>query len=140
MASVIPNEGEVVWLAAVAGKTAASTPWVLKLFSNNVTPAAVDTAASYTVVSGGGYANINLTAANWATVSNAPSSMSLAAQTFTFTGATSAPGTIYGYYIVDGNNKVMQAERLPSPPFSPANNGDTVTVTPTITLGSVSGD
>ena len=138
MTLVVPNEAEVLALAAWAGKTASATPWTLKLFSNNVTPGSGDTAATYTEVAGGGYANFNLTAASWTITANAPSSMTHPAHTFSFTGATNAPGTIYGYYIVDANNKIVVAERLASPPFTPSVNGDSVTVTPTITLGSVS--
>ena len=58
---------------------------------------------------------------------------------FTFTGATNAPGTIYGYYLTNAAGKLIYAERLAAV-FSPANNGDTVKVTPTMTFGSVSGD
>lgn len=139
MALVVPNAAEVIALKAWVGKTAAANPWSLRLFSNNHTPVAGDAASDYTVVAGGGYANISLVAANWVFTPNAPSSMSYAAQTFAFTGATNAPGTIYGYYIVDNNGVLMLAELLPVP-FVPAVNGDSVTVTPVVTLGSVFGD
>ncbi len=140
MALVIPNAAETVALAAWAGKTAALTPWVLKLFSNNVVLSRGMVAADFTVVAGAGYANFNLTAASWVVTAGTPSSMSHPAHTFTFTGPTTAPGTIYGYYIIDGGGVIVTAERLASPPFIPAVNGDGVTVTPTITLGSITSD
>ena len=139
MALVVPNAAEVIALANWAGKTASATPWVLKLFSNNVTLASSNTAASFTVVSGGGYANFSLTAASWTTTPDAPSSMTHPAHTFSFTGATDSPGTVYGYYIVDSGGVIVLAERLSSPPFTPLN-GYSLTITPTITLGSVTSD
>ena len=140
MALVVPNAAEVIALKIWVGFGAVANPWTLKLYSNNVTPAASDTAATYTVVAGAGYANKSLVAANWTFTSDAPSSMSYAAQSFVFTGATDAPGTIYGYYIIDNNSTIVVAERLSSAPFTPAVNGDSVTVTPRITLGSVTSD
>lgn len=137
---VIPDEGEAVALAAWLGKTAAAPPLTLRLFSNNHTPAHGDTNANYTEVAGAGYAAFALTAANWVVTPGSPSSAAYPAHLFTFTGATNAPGTIYGYYITDNNNKMVTAQLLNAPPFTPAVNGDSVGVTPTITLGSISGD
>lgn len=139
MALVVPNEAEVVALKAWTGKTAAAA-WTLRLFSNNVTPAAADVFATYTEVAGGGYAAKSITAANWVVTAGTPSNAQYAAQTFTFTGATNAPGTVYGYYITDANSKIVVAERLVAPPFTPAVNGDAIIVTPAITLGSVTND
>lgn len=137
---VIPDEGEVVGLKAWLGHTAAATPLTLRLFSNNHTPAHEDTNASYTEVAGGGYAAFALTGGSWTIVAGSPSTASYAAHSFTFTGATNAPGTIYGYYITDNNSKVIVAQLLTSPPFTPVNNGDAVVVNPQITLASVSND
>lgn len=133
---VMPTEGEVVALAAMLGKTAAGTPLTLRLFSNNHTPALGDTIANYTEVAGGGYAAFALTGASWTVTGATPSVASYAAHSFAFTGATTAPGTIYGYYITDVNSKVIVAQLLDSPPFTPASNGDSVTVTPQITLAN----
>lgn len=137
---VIPDEGEAVALAAWLGKMAAAVPLTLRLFSNNHTPAHGDTVASYTEVTGGGYAAFALTAANWVITPGSPSSAAYAAHLFTFTGATTAPGTVYGYYITDNNNKLVTAQLLNAPPFTPAVNGDIVGVTPTITLASITND
>ena len=142
MTLVMPNVGEAKALDALTGKTAAATPWTLDLFSNNRTPANTDVAADYTASVGGGYAQKSLTAATWgAAVGGSPTTATYGtAQTFTFTGATDAPGTVYGYYIRDSAGILILAERLASPPFTPASNGDSVTVTPKITLASSSGD
>jgi hypothetical protein len=106
----------------------------LKLFATNVTPADTDTAGTYTEATGGGYAAKTLTAGSWTiTTANDPSDAVYAAQTFTFTGALTTNPTIYGYYIVDGNGVLMWAERLTAA-FTPANNGDTLTITPKFQL------
>lgn len=139
MALVVCNQGENLIGKAAVGKTAAATPWRLKLYSNNITPAAADTESTYTEVSGGGYAEISLTAANWSSVTGAPTVFSYPAQTFMFTG-TFAPITVYGYYVVDSSGKLLFAERLPGAPFTATNSGDSVEVTPQITFGSVTND
>ncbi len=113
--------------------------WELKLFSNNVTPATTDTEATYTEVAGGGYAAIVLDK-NEFTVTPGDPSQALYSdfQDFNFTGATDAPGSIYGYYIVDGANNLIVAERFPvsQVPFVPIN-GSLIRIKPKITAGSV---
>ncbi len=137
---VMPDEGEVVALKAALGYAAAATPLTLRLFSNNHTPAHGDTNASYTEVTGGGYVAFALTGASWTITAWSPSTAAYAAHSFAFTGATDAPGTIYGYYVTDNNSKVIVAQQLTSPPFTPAVNGDAAVITLQITLGSISGD
>lgn len=137
---VVPNEGEVVAIKAMLGHTAAATPLTLRLFSNNHTPANSDTNASYTEVAGGGYAAFALAGASWVVTAGSPSSASYPVHSFTFTGTTTAPGTVYGYYVTDNNNKVILAQLLTSPPFTPTLNGDSVVVVPQITLASTSND
>ena len=139
MPGTVPNVGEVVIAKAAIGQTAAAA-WTLRLFSNNKVPAAGDVIGDYTEVAGGGYAAFALTAATWTVVGGAPTSASYPHHAFVFTGATNAPGTVYGYYITDANNVLSAAERLPSAPYTPAVNGDTVDVTPVITFGSATND
>lgn len=139
MAVVIPNAAEVIWLANIVGKTASATPLVLKLFSNNLTLANSTVAADFTVVAGGGYANLTLTAGSWSTTPGSPSSITHPSHIFTFTGPTSAPGTIWGYFIVDNNGVIWAAEKRVAA-FTPAVSGDTLTVTPAITMASGTSD
>lgn len=103
----------------------------LKLFSNNVTPVAGSTNASFTEVAGGGYAAVVLVFANWV-IANGIATYN-AAITFTFSGVTNAPGTIYGYWIVDDNDSTfLWAENLPTVPYTPIA-GSTGKITPRIT-------
>jgi hypothetical protein len=102
----------------------------LKLFVNNVTPGDTDTASTYTVAVGGGYADKTLNMGSWTiTPANDPSDAVYAEQTWTFTGALTTNTTIYGYYVVDADGILQWAERLASS-FTPANNGDQLKITP----------
>lgn len=102
----------------------------LRLYSNNRVPDIADTAASYTEITGGGYAAKPLTYANWivsAGVAIYP------AQDFNFTAATNIPGTAYGYYLTDADNELRWVERFAESalPFTVAN-GSLIRVRPRI--------
>jgi hypothetical protein len=108
---------------------------LLKLFSNDYSPAKDDVLADYTEVTGGGYAAITLVAADWSVTTADQCVASQTEKTFTFTGATTAPGTIYGYYVTNAAGTVLLwAERFSSSvlPFEPAN-GSEIAITPRIT-------
>lgn len=109
----------------------------LRLFSNNITPGATDVAATYTEVTGGGYAALALgAAANWTITSNNPASaLYNTFKQFDFTGAIGGSGNVYGYYITRASGEVVLAQRFPeaSIPFTPVN-GSFVKVKPQITL------
>jgi len=107
----------------------------LKLFCTNITPADTDTASTYasSEAQGGGYNAITLTSGSWTvTVANDPSDAVYTQQTFTFTGALTTNTTVYGYYVVDADGVLIWAEAFT--PFTPANNGDTIKITPKFQL------
>jgi hypothetical protein len=134
MSAVVPDGLEVIVLNSLI-----ATPLSMRLFSNNKTPAHGDTTAAYTQVAGGGYAAKSLTLANWVVTAGDPSkAVYNASQTWEFTGVTTAPGTIYGYYIVRvSDNQLVIAERFPSGsvPFVPKA-GSKILVLPKITAQS----
>ena len=107
----------------------------LRLYATNVTPDpnGGDTAGTYTQAAGGGYAAIELAYGSATIANNNPSDIRWAEQTFTFTGALTTNGTIYGYYIVDCNGVLVTSEKAASS-FTPATSGDTYKVTPIIKL------
>ena len=112
----------------------------LKLFTNNITPADTDTAATYTIAAGGGYANKTIANASWTVAMDSNiATATYAQQTYTFTGALTDNATVYGYYCVDDDNDVIFSGLLSSP-FTPANNGDSILITPKFQLskGTVS--
>lgn len=110
-----------------------TSPLHLRLFSNNVIPVHASTAASFTEVAGGGYGALPLILANWTIVNTDPSTATYnATQTFNFTGPTTAPGTIYGYYVNrDSDGRLMWAERFVfgSVPFIPIG-GSKISIAP----------
>ncbi len=107
----------------------------LRLYSNDITPGETSTLASFTQVAGGGYAAISLLFASWVVTPGAPSIALYAQQTFTFTGITTAPGTIYGYYLVDTvTNLYIGGERFAGAlvPIEPVE-GSVIRFTPKVT-------
>lgn len=128
MSGVIPNVAEALVLTQFTEDTL-----TLKLFGNNHTPAETDTASAYTEISGGGYADVDLAPGSWTITAGSPSIAAYAFQDFNFTGAIDAPGTVYGYFLVDSNGILRGAERFSASvvPFTPAN-GSLIRVTPKI--------
>lgn len=132
MALLVPDVGEAKMLEAIINKTAPEN-LVLRLFTNNITPAEGDVAGSYTEASGNGYGALTLTGANWTVATNAGTTEAAGAQqTFTFTGAL---GNVYGYYLTQATSGVlMWAERFADGPYNIVNNGDQIKVTPKLQL------
>lgn len=130
MTLVVPDTGEDLALKNFLNKAAAQDQ-TLKLYTNNITPAEGDTAATYTEASGFGYAAKSVIGANWTFTPGAPSQAAYAAQTWTFNGNL---GNVYGYFVVQATSgTLMWAERFSDGPYNVANNGDQIIVTPKIT-------
>lgn len=106
----------------------------MRLYATNVTPTDASTNASFTEAAGGGYAAKTLSGGSW-TIGDDGGGIIQAAyaeQTWTFTGALTTNGTIYGYEILDGTT-LLWAELI-STPFTPATNGDQLKITPVFKL------
>jgi hypothetical protein len=132
MALVFVNNGESVALQLIVNKITAPENLTYRLFATNITPAETDTAATYTEATGGGYASKTLAGASWVATPGAPSNVAFAQQTWTFTGPLTTNPTIFGYYVVRASSvDLLFAEAFTS--FTPANNGDNILLTPTIT-------
>lgn len=132
MAIVYFTQATNLGLQALSGKTAPSTSFVLRLFSNNLTPLVTHTEANFTEVTGGGYAAITLAAGSWTSTPGNPSSIAFPIQSFVFTGAIGGSTVAYGYYVTDGAGKALWAERFSSPPTP--SNGMNIRVTLQVTL------
>lgn len=134
MSLVVPNTLEVEVLTDLM--TDALT---MKLYGNDATPAAGSSAASFTEISGGGYASKPLTFANWSISAGDPSqAVYNATQQWTFTGPISGTGNVYGYFVTrNSDGKLMWAERFPSAvvPFVPIA-GSIIKVLPRFTAQS----
>jgi hypothetical protein len=130
MGLVVPNDV----VANILDTFLTTADLKLKLFSNNYTPIKTSDVTDFTEVAGGGYAEITLDKDEWTITPLDVSTATQAEKTFTFTGATSAPGTVYGYYVVDAGGVLLWAERFSAivVPFTPEN-GSTIAITPRIT-------
>ena len=132
MALVLADGGEAIALNYLVNKVTTQEDLVLRLYTNDITPGETDTAATYTQASGNGYSAISLTGATWTISGTAPTQAAYPEQTFTFTGAL---GNVYGYYIVRASTlDLVWSERFTAAPFNVQNNGDTIKITPVITM------
>lgn len=114
----------------------------MKLFRNNETPNPLSIAEDFLEVSGAGYADFPMIFANWEITSGSPSrALYNVRYTLQFSGATNAPGTIYGYYVLDSNGVLRWAERFPAAalPFTPQN-GTVIKIRPRFSAGSIFND
>jgi len=127
MAGILPNEGEN-FIANLVFKGA--TTYEMGLFTNPTIDETI-TAATLTEPTGGGYARIALSAANW-TVTN--DTASYPQQSF-LAGAGGFTGTVYGYFIVSvgGSPKIIDIALRPEGPVTMAQD-NLYRVTPNITL------
>lgn len=133
MTLMVPNQGEVIMLRNFLNKEPPQD-LDLKLYKNNKTPAETDTEADYIEANFAGYAAIQLTAGDWTEAPGAPTEAAYPQQTFS-SSANQAAQSVYGYLLVQRTSgKLMWAERFSGGPFSIANNGDQIKVTPKITL------
>lgn len=129
MTLLVPNVGEGKMLNAIVNK-AAATDLVLRLYTNDITPAETDTHTSYTETTFTGYSAATLTGSSWTITEGNPSYASYAQQTFT-SSAGSQNVSHYGYYVQYSTSNILAwAERFTSPPYTIVNNNDNIKVTP----------
>jgi hypothetical protein len=125
---LVPINSENTLLETMLNKTPAED-LVLRLYSNNKTPSSGDVAASYTEVVGAGYAAMPLVGSGW---NIATGTAEFAEQSFIF---SSANGLVYGYYLTQAvSGLLMWAERFSDGPYNISNLGDTIKLTPRISL------
>lgn len=139
MALVIANQAESIFLAN-ALKQQAGENIDIRLYSNNITPAATNVEGDFVEVSGGGYSAQSITTSTWTITGTNPTTGSYGATiSFAFTGApTTNSGYVYGYYATarSGANsgKLLWSDRFTNAPIIIANNGDEIRIT-TLTIG-----
>jgi len=133
MALVMADLGIDVLLGTFFVATAVQNT-ALKLYIDNQTPDANggDALADYTeCLVEAGYDEIELARGTWVlTPANDPTDVVYPQQTFTFTGPLTDAASIYGYFVTNAAGTVLLwAEKLAAP-FTPANNGDKLLITP----------
>lgn len=106
---------------------------LLKLFTNNHTPADADVEGDYTEMGATqGYGDITLDSGDWTITPGNPSLGAQAQKTFAFTAG--GPTTVYGYFVVwSSDGQLAWAEKFSSPQVV-ENDGDQIKVTPKFTL------
>lgn len=125
----VPNASKATLLKAALNHTPPEDQ-LLKLFTNDKTPADGDVAADYTEAAGGSYAAKALTGSAWSVTTANPAVATYAAQTFT--GLT--PGNYYGYFIVQASSGLLLwAERFSTSPRVVQAAADEIVFTPRIT-------
>lgn len=139
MALTFLNQADTLALKALLAHTAGQNCY-LKLYTNSTTIDQTFTEANFTEATGGGYTHKAITSSSWSfsegATTTAPCTASYTTQTWTFTGALDAGATIRGYYITqESSGKALWAEAASSP-FTPANNGDTFSVTLNVTANN----
>lgn len=135
MAGVASNASRATMMAQVLNKTAASN-LTLRLYKNNVTPSDTDpdlASSTYTEANFTGYSAASFTAANWSVTTAKPAVASYAQQTFT-SSADQSVQNVYGYYITNAAGSLVVAELFSDGPYAVSANGQTIKVTPTISL------
>lgn len=138
MALEITNAGEAIFLANML-KQQAGYNYDVRLFSNNATPSPTSVAGDFTEVTGGGYSLQQLTAATWNITGTDPTTASYGNTiSFSFTGAPTGTGNVYGYYVTVRSgadaNVMVWGDRFTNAPIIIANNGDEIRIT-SMTLG-----
>jgi hypothetical protein len=139
MALFVPTASEGTMLQLILHDTGATpTDPVIKLYTNNHTPAAADTAATYTEVVAGTftwYAAKTLAGTSWTTsTASRPATSSFAQQTWTC-NAVGGSSTIYGYFIVQTTSGLLLfAELFTDGPYTMVNSGDAIKITPSLSL------
>jgi hypothetical protein len=133
MAVVFTDAAEVIALRNFLNNTAPQS-LVLRLYSNNRSPAKSDVVGDYTEVSGNGYSAVTLNPENFVFSPGDPATAAYPQVTYTFSGAA---GNVYGYYVTRATaGDLILANRFSNAPINIANNGDEIRITLTLTLNN----
>ncbi len=134
MAIKLTDVGGQNLLNILFGATAKPTTFTLQLFTDSNAPADGDINTTHTVATGGGYADKTLSNNATVALNGGIPEASWTAQTWTFTGALTTNPTIKGYQVLNGTTLLF--EETFGTPFTPANNGDALTLTPKFQIGN----
>ena len=133
MAFTVVNNGEGDALKAMVAHTAA-TDLILKLFTNDATISETTVAGDLTEADFTGYSAVTLTGSSWTISEGAPGSADYAEQTFTAGAGISGLQLIYGAMLVRATSGRLFAVEKFSAARPIENEGDSLAVTPSITL------
>jgi hypothetical protein len=127
MTVVVPNVGEDLVLQLLFNKIAAGDP-VIRLFSNNITPAETDIRATYIEATFVGYGAITSVNTDWTIVQGNPTIATSIEYSF-LKGPPPPTETIFGYYVTrSGAGELLWAERFTNGPYVVEKGGDEIRV------------
>jgi hypothetical protein len=141
MSLLVPDIGEILMLQYLVNMIStdgtaapASGQRLLRLFTNNLTPAESTTLSTVTEALGAtGYLPVTLVGSSWTTTQTAGTTTAVySEQTFTFTTAV----TVYGYYVttIYGSPALLWLERFSGAPFILPAGGGQIAISPRISL------
>lgn len=141
MSLLVPDIGEILMLQYLVNMIStdgtaapASGQRLLRLFTNNLTPAESTTLATVTEALGAsGYLPVTLVGSSWTTTQTSGTTTAVySEQTFTFTTAV----TVYGYYVttIYGSPALLWLERFSGAPFILPAGGGQIAISPRISL------
>ena len=141
MSLLVPDIGEILMLQYLTNMLStdgsagpAGGGRLLRLFTNNLTPAEGTTQSTITEAVGAtGYTPVTLVGSSWTTTQVAGTTTAVySEQTFTFTTAV----TVYGYYVttIGGSPELLWLERFSGAPFILPTGGGQIAISPRISL------
>ena len=136
MPLVVPDISELILMGYIQFNLTGGSVWRLRLFQNNYIPVNGTLVANFTEATFSGYAA--QTVPNFgspSTVSNKAKIVAASACVFSHNGGGTS-NTVYGYYFTDSTGvSLILAERFAAP-IVMASSGDTISITPELTLFS----
>jgi hypothetical protein len=135
MALVVTTAGQLD-LAKYYVNLSAPQDLVLHLYTNNYMPGQSSALGSFVEASGGGYDSIILSGSDWTISSGEQVEAVCKQQVFTCDGSAQGQ-SCYGYFVTrSASGTIAHAERFPNGPYSFANDGDQIKITPKIEFAS----
>lgn len=137
MALVVCADGEKHFLDRATGRYTLAISWSLRLFKNDVVPSEASVVSTFTIADFTGYSSSTATGWGAPTMSGGKAVSLGLLRTFVVGTPVVTTNNIYGYYIVESNTGLLiYAERFDPAPIAMNILGDTITITPRLTLAS----
>jgi hypothetical protein len=133
MALVVPNIAEPVLLNYML-KTTSFPDYVLKLYSNNYTPAQGTILTDFTEASFTGYTGVTFARSAWATATANPVTFKGEASANQISWTAGSGETLYGYYVESDTGDLLWAELFNT--SKAIQSGDILNITLNFTLAS----
>jgi len=133
VATVIPNEGKTAFISRLKDATASNYRAIL--YTNNHTPSITTTVSDLTEATFGDYAQLT---PSWGSITvDGSNRATMTASALVWTADGTSGQNVYGWALLDisfSPDRVLIAEIFSPTPKAMSTNGDSISVTPTLTL------